>query len=72
MWAQRGNYIHLDEKSLKMGTDSKILKGLWDCYVPCLPNGSTEKLLNVRIYKTPFEEYIWKIDVTFPKKNFIR
>ena len=55
-----------------MGTDSKILKGLWDCYVPCLPNGSTEKLLNVRIYKTPFEEYIWKIDVTFPKKNFIR
>ena len=55
-----------------MGIDPNILKGLQDHYVPCLPNGSTEKLLNVRIYKTSFEEYIWKIGVTFPKKNFIK
>ena len=55
-----------------MGIDPKILKGLQDRYVPCLPDGGTEKLLNVRVYKTSFEEYIWKIDVTFPKKIFVK
>ena len=53
-----------------MGIDPKILKGLQDRYVPCLPNGSTEKLLNVRIYKTLVEEYILENRCYVPKEKF--
>ena len=52
-----------------MGIDPNILKGLQDRYVPCLPNGGTEKLLNVRIYKTLVEEYILENRYYVPKEK---